>query len=466
MFRNFCVVFLAALTTLILLLTFYIARSDLSLRLILFSAGDVLYIKNILPVVATAIPPFAGLSGLIYFAGRKHLVLIVLFFLSSLFCFVLYTDFVTVFLPGTLHEDKNFRTREQKQADHVLNRLTKNYLSLPQSDILRQNCTRSKPVLKKAEKNVVFIMLESMEYDFNNYKEENLIPNIEKLQKRHLSFSGRATLKPLGNTAAATVAFTYGLPLEMHDILNLVKDYDYRYLTPYPSIVGTFNEAGYQTVFILGSDKKFAHIDSFIKNAGFKEYLDRDKIIARYKRKYPLNDWGISDHDLYAALKDKILNCHHRGQPFFILAQTIETHFPQGLPSPHCPQKNDSMETAVFCADKMLREFLDWAEQQSFYKNTLFVIVGDHLMMSCPFTENITGNRDNVFIVVNGSQSGSIHKPHSALDIAPTVLELSGAKIDKHGFGLGTSLLSTTPTLTERFGAEKLEIELNKRFYE
>ena len=52
MFRNFCVVFLAALTTFILLLTFYIARSDLSLRLILFSAGDVLYIKNILPVVA------------------------------------------------------------------------------------------------------------------------------------------------------------------------------------------------------------------------------------------------------------------------------------------------------------------------------------------------------------------------------------------------------------------------------
>lgn len=114
----------------------------------------------------------------------------------------------------------------------------------------------------------------------------------------------------------------------MHDILNLVKDYDYRYLTPYPSIVGTFNEAGYQTVFILGSDKKFAHIDSFIKNAGFKEYLDRDKIIARYKRKYPLNDWGISDHDLYTALKDKILNCHHREQPFFILGANDRNPFP------------------------------------------------------------------------------------------------------------------------------------------
>lgn len=79
MFRNFCVVFLAALTTFILLLTFYIVRSDLSLKLILFSVGNVLYIKNILPVVAAAIQPFTGLSGLIYFAGRKHLVLIVLF---------------------------------------------------------------------------------------------------------------------------------------------------------------------------------------------------------------------------------------------------------------------------------------------------------------------------------------------------------------------------------------------------
>ena len=65
----------------------------------------------------------------------------------------------------------------------------------------------------------------------------------------------------------------------MHDILNLVKDYDYRYLTPYPSIVGTFNEAGYQTVFILGSDKKFAHIDSFIKNAGSKNIWTEIKLL-------------------------------------------------------------------------------------------------------------------------------------------------------------------------------------------
>lgn len=53
--QKLCVVFLAALTTFILLLTFYIARSDLSLRLILFSAGDVLYIKTYFPSLR---PPY------------------------------------------------------------------------------------------------------------------------------------------------------------------------------------------------------------------------------------------------------------------------------------------------------------------------------------------------------------------------------------------------------------------------
>lgn len=56
MFRNFCVVFLAALTTFILLLTFYIVRSDLSLKLILFSVGNVLYIKTYFPSLR---PPYS-----------------------------------------------------------------------------------------------------------------------------------------------------------------------------------------------------------------------------------------------------------------------------------------------------------------------------------------------------------------------------------------------------------------------
>lgn len=90
MFRNFCVVFLAALTTFILLLTFYIARSDLSLRLILFSAGDVLYIKNILPVVAGRHTAFCRSDRINIFCRRKHLVLIAFVFLifPVLFCSV------------------------------------------------------------------------------------------------------------------------------------------------------------------------------------------------------------------------------------------------------------------------------------------------------------------------------------------------------------------------------------------
>lgn len=465
MFKKLCIGFFAALTAFVLMSTFYIVRSGLSLKLILFSAGDIPYIKNILPLITSSAPLFACLTGILFFAGKKHLVCIVSALLFSLAYFVLSTDFITLFLPGTLREDKEFSVLEQKQAEHSLRRIVQNYISLPLSDILRQNYVKTEPILKKNGKNVVFIMLESMESNFNNYNETNLIPNIEMLQRQHLSFGGRASLTPLSNTATATVAFIYGLPVKMYDTLWAMQDYNYDYLGAYPSIIDVYNQAGYQTAFIFGSDKKFAKTESLIKNAGFNEYWDKNKIISHYEQKYPLNDWGISDYDLYAIIKDKMRAYHRRGQPFFILAKTVETHFPQGHPSPHCPRKGTDMETAVFCTDKMLHEFLDWAARQSFYEDTLFIIVGDHLMMSCPFSQKIVGKRDCVFTVINSGQSGYILKRHSAFDIAPTVLELSGAKIREHVFGLGTSLLSHKPTLTERLGAEKLEIELNKKFF-
>lgn len=465
MFKNFLVVLLSVLTAFILLLTVYLTRSGLSLRLVLFSAGDILYVKNIFPVAAPAIPPFVCLTGLLVYAGRKRSVFVVSAFLLSLLGFALHTDFATVFLPGTLRDDKEFLARERQQAGRSVKRLIKQYVSLPQSDILRRNCVKNMPAFSKAGKNVVFIMLESMEYNFSGYKGTNLIPNIEELQKQHLSFSGRTALPQLANTAAATAAFVYGLPIEMHDFLWAVKDYNYDYLRAYPSIVDVYNRAGYQTAFIFGCDKDFAKTENFIKNAGFKEYLDKTEIIRRYRQDCPLNDWGVSDYDLYAVIKDKILEYHRRGQPFFILAKTVETHFPQGYPSPFCPRKSSDMETAVFCADKMLRAFLDWAEKQSFYRNTLFVIAGDHLMMSCPFADNLDGERDCVFTVINGGAGGHVRKPHSAFDLAPTILELSGARTYEHRFGLGTSLLADKPTLAERLGVQRLKKELDKRFF-
>lgn len=465
MFKNFLVVLLSALTAFILLLTVYLMRSGLSLRLVLFSAGDILYVKNIFPVAATVLLPFVGLTGLFVYIGRKRSVFVVSAFLFSLLCFVPCTDFAAVFLPGTLRNDKDFLERERQQADQSLKRLIKSYFSRPQSDILPQNCVKNMPAFSKTGKNVVFIMLESMEYNFNDYKGTNLIPNIEELQKQQLSFNGRTALPQLGNTSAATAAFVYGLPIEMYDFYLLPTGYNYDYLKAYPSIIDVYNKAGYQTAFIFGCDKEFAQTENFIKNTGFKEYLDKTEIVSRYRQDYPLNDWGISDYDLYAVIKDKMLEYHRRGQPFFILAKTVETHFPQGLPSPFCPRKSSDMETAVFCADKMLRAFLDWAEKQSFYQDTLFVIAGDHLMMPCPFADKFDGERDSVFMVVNGGASGHVRKPYSSFDLAPTVLELSGARTYDHRFGLGTSLLADKPTLVERLGFQKLKKELDKRFF-
>lgn len=56
----------------------------------------------------------------------------------------------------------------------------------------------------------------------------------------------------------------------------------------------------------------------------------------------------------------------------------------------------------------------------------------------------------------------------SALDIAPTLLGLAGAKWQGDQFGLGVNLFSARPTLLEQYGEEKFKkiLQEDSAFYE
>ncbi len=145
---------------------------------------------------------------------------------------------------------------------------------------------------------------------------------------------------------------------------------------------------------------------------------------------------------------------------------TVDTHAPNGYLSDGCKAKYRDVRDSVVCADQFLQDFITWLKQQDFYKNTVVIIVGDHLQMETKFTKELNKHkREIITIVMNSNYNNKykeIHKNYSTFDIAPTLLESMGIQIDSHCFGLGTSLLSDEQTMMEKITPEEFNEETLK----
>ena len=101
-------------------------------------------------------------------------------------------------------------------------------------------------------------------------------------------------------------------------------------------------------------------------------------------------------------------------------------------------------------------------KKQDFYKDTVIVIVGDHLTMQEGFypTKGEEGRYlYNVFI--HSSVSGNNkNRLFTHFDLYPTTLAAMGAEIEGDKLGLGVNLFSGEETLLEKLGYETLNAEL------
>ena len=141
-------------------------------------------------------------------------------------------------------------------------------------------------------------------------------------------------------------------------------------------------------------------------------------------------------------------------QPFFLYCMTSDTHFT--IKEIEHTVKKDFQK-----ASKLAFDFVQWIQAQDFAKNTVIIIVGDHLRMGKLFQEIPNRTIYNVFI---NSQAIPPSKDRTfwAMDLCPTILEAMGFKLKNPRLGLGVSLFSSEPTLLESMGQEKLTNELRK----
>jgi arylsulfatase A-like enzyme len=295
-----------------------------------------------------------------------------------------------------------------------------------------------KNVIAAPGKNLVWIYMESLEHVYWDPKVfPGLTPNLNRLRKHGLAFSGFETFSGANYTMAGLFASQCGVPLFTSAFTGLdrVAGNNTDVSTFHPKIAcfgDVLHKAGYTQIYMGGAPIQFSNKGLFFKLHGYDQALGLEQLEAQAGGKLSESGWGLYDNVLFKLALDRYRELETWRKPFNLSVLTLDTHPPDGRPSPGCPRyaaNGNSMLQAVHCTDHLLGKFIDALSKEPDWKDTVVVIMSDHLMMRNDAQSLYPKDyhRQPALLVLNaGHGIRSARMYH--MDIAPTVLGLMGVR--------------------------------------
>ena len=341
---------------------------------------------------------------------------------------------------------------------------TKQYYSVIASDLGVKNpdssildFSRTTSVIDSAvtnRPNIVLVICES----FSAYKSSmwgnplNTTPYFNELCKKGIFFKN--CFSPAYGTARGIWAIITGIPdvtelrtasrnpnlVDQHTILNDIK--------------------GYEKLYFIGGSASWANIRGVLKG-NIKDL----KLYEKEDYKSPsLNVWGISDKNLFLEANEVLKK---QTTPFFAIIQTADNHRPYTIPAedkPFIKFRNFPKDTlgkygfwtneelnAFTYMDYTYKTFLEAAQKEIYFDNTIFVFVGDHGIRgiaSDMFPKVWTDQGLTLWHVPLLFYAPSKLKPQvverkvSQVDIMPSIASLANLQIKN--YTLGRNIFSNT----------------------
>ena len=335
------------------------------------------------------------------------------------------------------------------------------------------------------KRNLIYIFLESMETSYlseelGGARPYNLIPELTKLAQDNINFShnesvgGFRQVTGASWTIGAMTAHTGGVPLKVPEgISDWQNGYgkDDEFLDGLSNLTSILHDQGYYQTLMVGSVVSFGGRDTFYKNHGVDKIYD---LVTAYRdgpvpNGYWNDFWGMEDLYLYEYAKTELTKIAQQDQPFAFTMLTVDTHHIGGFKCQLCGSNyEESYENAIACASRQVYDFVEWLKCQPYYDNTTIVITGDHCSMDNGyFSRNVDDDYVrhvyNCFINAAATPVNTTNRQFCAMDMFPTTLAAMGCTIEGDRLGLGTNLFSRELTLMERYGYERLCVELSKK---
>lgn len=222
-----------------------------------------------------------------------------------------------------------------------------------------------------------------------------------------------------------------------------------------PAIAGSLKKVGYRTKYYYGGDADFTNMRSYVITSGFDQLVcDEDFPVSER-----LSKWGVHDHlvfnRLYQDLKAEAATsgaadvngtdvagkeAKNLKRPFFRVLQTSSSHEPFEVP--YRRLANDRLNAFAY-TDSCVGDFVKRFRKLPQWKNTVMILVPDHLGAYPEHINNLTVERYQIPLIMVG---GAVRSPKripvygSQHDIAATLLAQLG--LSHHQFTFSKDMLN------------------------
>ncbi|MFZ4542753.1 MAG: LTA synthase family protein [Saprospiraceae bacterium] len=326
---------------------------------------------------------------------------------------------------------------EKEVADSVAVQYFQNLYKIKGPNRYLSPIARNISFEKQGKPNVVFILMESMSAEKMSWftgQDTSLTPFLDKLTKKSLFFPNFYSWGI--HTYNGIFSSLYGMPYNMleHPMKNSKKT------DQFYGIASVLRDQGYQTSFFCTHDKAFDNIVNFIPGNGFQKLYD----VNSYPTEKQVNDWGVGDETLYDFAISKMDSLHKSKKPFFFTLLSNSNHPPFTFPAfSKCkPTAKEPRDRGFQYADWALKNMFSVMEKKPWFKNTVFVLVGDHgVNTPSPWDITMTYNHVPCYFYSNKLIAPKINpKLGLQIDILPTLMHI--LKIPYVCNSLGCDLLS------------------------
>ena len=206
-----------------------------------------------------------------------------------------------------------------------------------------------------------------------------------------------------------------------------------------PQLLGA---RGFDNLYVYNGDFAWDNQSGFFGRQGVSNF------IGRFDYQNPIvfdPTWGVSDQDMFDRAAEELAK-RPADKPFYAILQTLSNHTPYALPEklPVDPVTGfgslDTHLTAMRYSDWALGHFFEKVRKEPFFKETLFVVVGDHGFGSGEQLTEMNLARFNVplLIIAPGIQEkfGKMRDiVGTQVDVVPTLIGRLGGTVRHQCWG-------------------------------